>query len=450
MKQTDDQRPSKEDEKWLQQIVTALGELPLALELVAAYAGIQHLSLTHVLLELKQDTVQATSLNLNTQHTLISRFDRSWAALTPTEQRLFSGLPLLSESDFPREGAVDLAFASMDASERRIGTQYNKEGKLIQLPDFEKNLRKLSEQYVARIVAYILIEPLPDERLRLHPLLRQYAAKRQGELSHEIYKVFVKTVESFWYRYGQLHPDYEGLSSTDAESVWEARQAADHELTASQVTRPIPSLSRHAAELLHLGQHMVTTRGERERIRIRFEEGLRYSEAARDNIAAGKFHQQLAVLDEQEGNYTGAVKHYSQALYLFEQVGSPYIHVVRKALIRLKKNTNEASAGLTQDISGFVRIEQGTGVEEHVYEVHDKPLQVGRSLDVDIHLEDSSVSRIHATIIPLGGGHYGLRDEGSTNGTWLTGQLVAHKIYPLHSGDIFSVGRITMIFSTSE
>ena len=61
---------------------------------------------------------------------------------------------------------------------------------------------------------------------------------------------------------------------------------------------------------------------------------------------------------------------------------------------------------------------------------------MGRSSEADIFVPVVSVSRLHASIVNLGNGNYGLRDEGSANGTLLNGQLVPrYQVHSLQYGD---------------
>lgn len=84
---------------------------------------------------------------------------------------------------------------------------------------------------------------------------------------------------------------------------------------------------------------------------------------------------------------------------------------------------------------GYVRIEEGKEPGK-IYEVRKESLSIGRSRESDIFLEDLAVSRLHASIISMGGGNYALRDEGSANGTKVNGQTVnKYQPYPLQEGD---------------
>src|SRR6266567_4166131 len=70
---------------------------------------------------------------------------------------------------------------------------------------------------------------------------------------------------------------------------------------------------------------------------------------------------------------------------------------------------------------GVVRVEEGKE-PGRVYEVRKDALSIGRSRESDIFLEDLAVSRLHASIVNMGNGNYGLKDEGSANGTKVNGQ----------------------------
>ena len=72
-----------------------------------------------------------------------------------------------------------------------------------------------------------------------------------------------------------------------------------------------------------------------------------------------------------------------------------------------------------------------------------KETKIGRALDNDIVLEDSSVSRHHAAI-ESGNGGFRLRDLGSQNGTFVRGERVNDA--PLKNGDPVRVGDAAFTF----
>ncbi len=96
---------------------------------------------------------------------------------------------------------------------------------------------------------------------------------------------------------------------------------------------------------------------------------------------------------------------------------------------------------------GIVRVEEGKE-PGRIYEVRKDSLSIGRSRESDIFLEDLAVSRLHASIVNMGNGNYGLKDEGSANGTKVNGQLVAkYQTYPLQEGDKIQLGQTVLVFS---
>jgi hypothetical protein len=95
---------------------------------------------------------------------------------------------------------------------------------------------------------------------------------------------------------------------------------------------------------------------------------------------------------------------------------------------------------------GIVRVEEGKD-PGRVYEVRKDSLSIGRSRESDIFLEDLAVSRLHASIVNMGNGNYGLKDEGSANGTKINGQLVPkNQMYPLQEGDKIQLGQTVLVF----
>lgn len=72
------------------------------------------------------------------------------------------------------------------------------------------------------------------------------------------------------------------------------------------------------------------------------------------------------------------------------------------------------------------------------------PVTIGRSRDQVVSIDDSRVSRSHARIERRGEG-WALRDEGSANGTRVSGEkLPAGRPCPLQAGDVISLGAIEL------
>ncbi|MBV9019277.1 MAG: FHA domain-containing protein [Chloroflexi bacterium] len=96
---------------------------------------------------------------------------------------------------------------------------------------------------------------------------------------------------------------------------------------------------------------------------------------------------------------------------------------------------------------GVVRVEEGKE-PGRAYEIRKDTLSIGRSRESDIFLEDLAVSRLHASIVNVGNGNYGLKDEGSANGTRVNGQMLSkHQTVPLQEGDKIQLGQTVLVFA---
>lgn len=80
---------------------------------------------------------------------------------------------------------------------------------------------------------------------------------------------------------------------------------------------------------------------------------------------------------------------------------------------------------------------------ETTYPLVGPDVALGRGLENTIVLEDQRVSRSHARLI-LTSGHWTVRDEGSTNGTFVNGRMVTQ--HALKNGDRLSLGGLELIF----
>lgn len=68
---------------------------------------------------------------------------------------------------------------------------------------------------------------------------------------------------------------------------------------------------------------------------------------------------------------------------------------------------------------------------------------VGRGLNVDVYLDDASVSRRHAVILATDSGHR-ILDDRSTNGTYVNGLEVEEA--DLNDGDAIMLGRVGLVY----
>lgn len=77
------------------------------------------------------------------------------------------------------------------------------------------------------------------------------------------------------------------------------------------------------------------------------------------------------------------------------------------------------------------------------FKLANKELTVGRSPDCDIFLNDMTVSRSHAHIIPSGNS-YQISDDNSYNGVWVNNVNVAKTL--LKDGDVVQIGAFSLIY----
>ena len=81
-----------------------------------------------------------------------------------------------------------------------------------------------------------------------------------------------------------------------------------------------------------------------------------------------------------------------------------------------------------------------------VYSLEEDVVSIGRGLENSIVVEDSRVSRQHA-MLNQSSGHWTIRDENSTNGTFVNGRMVSQ--HALKHGDRVSLGGLELTFLQS-
>ncbi len=152
-------------------IVERLGWLPLAIELQAARAALRQVSVAQLNADLERDRSQGLLGDpLDATRNLRYSFAQSLRTLTPLQRTRFAALGLPGGPDWPRS-IIERPLAGI--RERDDSTNAD------ETPDAD-NEPSASEMASAQadldlLVALSLASLLPEDRLRLHPLLRDYA-----------------------------------------------------------------------------------------------------------------------------------------------------------------------------------------------------------------------------------------------------------------------------------
>ncbi len=81
----------------------------------------------------------------------------------------------------------------------------------------------------------------------------------------------------------------------------------------------------------------------------------------------------------------------------------------------------------------------------HTFELTEEHYGVGRGPDMDIQIQDPTISTMHCELIRNEDGTYTVVDEGySTNGTRINGMIVTRQV--LKPGDILQIGGVECMF----
>ena len=83
-----------------------------------------------------------------------------------------------------------------------------------------------------------------------------------------------------------------------------------------------------------------------------------------------------------------------------------------------------------------------TSVTGEEFKIVKSVTSIGRGIEADIQIDDTSVSRLHCSIVL--GSEVVIRDLGSTNGTVVDGTRASESV--LHDGSIIKIGNITLTY----
>lgn len=101
------------------------------------------------------------------------------------------------------------------------------------------------------------------------------------------------------------------------------------------------------------------------------------------------------------------------------------------------------------DVAIVARVTRRDGTIEVplVFKAGGKRLNVGRVADNDLSLNDTSVSKIHATLLLNVEGTLLVADTGSTNGTYINGRRIAYgEARQIEAGDVVGFGDVEVRF----
>jgi FHA domain len=99
----------------------------------------------------------------------------------------------------------------------------------------------------------------------------------------------------------------------------------------------------------------------------------------------------------------------------------------------------------THDVQITARVTLPRGTREKVLQFTPggRRLNVGRGSDNDLHIDDGSVSKIHASLVMNREGTLLVADTGSTNGTYINGRRLAYgEARQIEEGDVVGFGDI--------
>lgn len=333
LRQRDPSRPTEAEKQLVPVLVAAVGGLPLALELLAAYAGIQRCLVDDEVQQLQADGVSAAALRSEPERALALIFERSWRALPRRQQRLLAALGLVWSSSLPRDYALALACAAVDEGDQ---------------PDPNVDL--------AALINYSLVEPMADGRLRVHPMLRSFGYERFRKLEPEERKRSGEPLIRFWIDRLEKNSDFEHVDAMDAEAEllmgllflahetgehvalldlvgamrdwWDLRGRVQEAVLGrtwaleSAIAQNDPTLECWARHELALIQRQV---GAWDEARNNLERGLALAEAGARPEVICNVVRELAVLDETTGRMDDARRGYERARDLAGELGVQHL-----------------------------------------------------------------------------------------------------------------------------
>jgi pSer/pThr/pTyr-binding forkhead associated (FHA) protein len=119
------------------------------------------------------------------------------------------------------------------------------------------------------------------------------------------------------------------------------------------------------------------------------------------------------------------------------------------AISDFSTETGPTETGITHPARFILRADNGEVIQEFLL---DKPeIHIGRAAGSDIVLSKDKLTSRHHALVSYEQGEYTLRDNGSSNGTFVNGQqLEKDASYTLQDNDHIGIGEYELIFRTAE
>lgn len=105
------------------------------------------------------------------------------------------------------------------------------------------------------------------------------------------------------------------------------------------------------------------------------------------------------------------------------------------------------------DVTVLARVTRHDGTKQVslVFKPGGKRLNVGRASDNELSINDTSVSKIHATLVLNKEGTLLVSDTGSTNGTYINGRRISYgEARQISDGDVVGFGDVEVRFKKQE
>ncbi|WP_223192275.1 DUF6382 domain-containing protein [Paenibacillus sedimenti] len=152
--------------------------------------------------------------------------------------------------------------------------------------------------------------------------------------------------------------------------------------------------------------------------------------------SAGEQHVENKWVEPQRFNPQNIQEHYQN------------LHMHTTLLGNSKPNITVFLGSKLKQMQGARLVVQRDGGNQ-TFALENNSFLIGRGdaeVKVDFVLDESGISRLHAEIFK-DGDNFGIKDLGSTNGTFLNGEaLVSYQAYPLQEGDVIRIIRSEMTF----